>query len=72
MTEATTNQNAQADARRPSHVAYWVKDRENKKSEWRRIGVAWQHADGKGFNVALDLQPLDGRITLRTVEDRHE
>lgn len=72
MAEAKTNENGQAGGRRPTHIAYWVKERENKKGEWRPIGVAWPHADGKGFNISLDLQPMDGRITLRIIEDKHE
>ncbi len=59
-------------SRLPSHVAYQVKEREGKKPIWTRIGSAWSHADGKGFNIQLDAMPLDGRITLRTVEDKNE
>ena len=72
MSEVRTNENGQTSNRRPTHAAYWVREREGKKAEWRQIGVAWSHADGKGFNVVLDLQPLDGRITLRAIEDKHE
>lgn len=68
----TAPETNQGSSRRPSHAAYSVKEREGKKGEWRPIGVAWPHADGKGFNVVLDLMPLDGRITLRAVEDRNE
>ena len=50
----------------PSHAAYQVRDREGAKGIWTRIGSAWPHADGKGFNIQLDVVPLDGRITLRT------
>ena len=32
---------------------------------WTRIGSAWQHADGNGFNIQIETVPLDGRITLR-------
>ncbi|MFO0890974.1 MAG: hypothetical protein U0790_17755 [Isosphaeraceae bacterium] len=68
MTTATEDTNQTS--KRPTHVAYSVKDRgENKKSEWRAIGVAWAHADAKGFNVVLDMMPLDGRITLRAAQD---
>ena len=67
MTTATEETNQAS--KRPTHTAYSVKDRENKKSEWRPIGVAFAHADGKGFNVVLDLMPLDGRITLRAAPD---
>lgn len=59
--------------RRPSHIAYWVKELgEEKAGIWRPVGVAWEHADGKGFSVQLDLQPLDGRITLRVPEEKKE
>jgi hypothetical protein len=56
----------------PSHFAYQVREREGKKAIWTRIGSAWSHGDSKGFNVQLDAVPVDGRITLRTVEDKKE
>jgi len=58
-----TNNNA---SRQPSHAVYHVRDREGAKSLWTRIGSAWAHADGQGFNVQVEAVPLDGRITLRT------
>jgi hypothetical protein len=70
--DETTSDEAQAGGRRPSHIAYWIRDRENQKGEWHAIGVAWAHADGKGFNVALDLLPRDGRVALRLLEDKPE
>ena len=54
----------------PSHVAYQVRDGKDKKSFWTRIGSAWPHADGKGFNIQIDAVPLDGRITLRVVTEQ--
>jgi len=57
---------------RPAYIAYWVKDRESKKGVWHPIGAAWPHADGKGFNLLLDLQPRDGRVTLRVLEEQNE
>jgi hypothetical protein len=30
-----------------------------------RIGSAWAHADGNGFNIQIETVPLDERITLR-------
>jgi hypothetical protein len=54
----------------PTHTAYHVRDRgEGQKSFWTRIGAAWAHADGKGFNIQLELAPLDGRIALRVVSE---
>jgi hypothetical protein len=70
MSEATT---PAPSGKTPSHTAYQVRDRgEGKKSFWTRIGSAWQHADGKGFNVQLDCVPLDGRVSLRVASETKE
>jgi hypothetical protein len=71
MTDTKTNDATVSKA--PTHIAYQVRDRDGKKGFWTRIGSAWPHADGKGFNIQLDgLVPLDGRITLRVVSDKKE
>lgn len=49
----------------PTHIAYHVRDGKGDESFWTRIGSAWQHADGNGFNIQIETVPLDGRITLR-------
>jgi hypothetical protein len=60
-------------SRSPTHVAYQVRDRgEGKKSFWTRIGAAWAHADGNGFNIQIETVPLDGRITLRVASEKKE
>ena len=68
MTENTTTSTGNA----PSHIAYQVRDREGRKSFWTRIGSAWPHADGKGFNIQIDAVPLDGRITLRLPTEKQD
>jgi hypothetical protein len=68
MTDATTPTVSRA----PAFIAYQVRDREGKKGIWTRIGSAWNHADGKGFNIQLEVVPLDGRITLRSADDKKE
>ena len=64
-TEATTT-------KLPTHVAYQVRNREGKKAIWTRIGSAWAHADGSGFNIQLDANPVDGKLTLRTRTEKEE
>lgn len=59
-------------AKTPSHVAYHVRDREGRKGFWTRIGSAWAHADSKGFNLQLEVVPLDGRVTLRVASDKKD
>ena len=51
--------------KRPSHRVYAV-TRNGKNSFWAPIGAAWTHGDGEGFNVVLDLMPLNGaEIVIR-------
>lgn len=56
----------------PTHIAYQVKDREGTKGFWTRIGAAWAHGDGQGFNIQIEAVPLDGRITLRIASEKTE
>jgi hypothetical protein len=66
---STTTSNG-ASSKAPSHVAYQVRSNEGQKSIWTRIGGAWPHSDGQGFNILLDALPIDGRITLRIPNDK--
>jgi hypothetical protein len=63
----TKNQTA---SKAPSHIAYHVRNREGGEGFWTRIGSAWQHADGNGFNIQIETVPLDGRITLRIASEK--
>lgn len=65
-----SNNNETAASKAPSHVAYHVRDRDGKKGFWTRIGSAWAHADGKGFNLQVEMVPLDGRISLRIATEQ--
>lgn len=71
MTDTNTTTNPGV-SRTPSHTAYQVRDREGKKGIWTRIGSAWAHADGNGFNIQIEAVPLDGRISLRVPTDKKE
>ena len=48
----------------PTHRVYTVRG-EGEDAFWTRIGSAWPHKDGKGFNLQLDALPVDGRLVLR-------
>ena len=67
----TDNNHTEAKAsKRPTHTAYAVRERQGKDAIWTRIGAAWAHADGKGFNLQIEVVPLDGRITIRVPSDK--
>jgi hypothetical protein len=66
------SKNESTTSKTPSHVVYQVRDRDGQKGFFTRIGAAWPHKDGKGFNVQIDAVPLDGRITLRVLSEAKE
>ncbi len=52
-----------------SHLfAYTVEEYDagngKKAKSWTRIGAAFPHKDGPGFNLELRALPVDGRIVL--------
>ena len=62
---------------KPTHYAYHVTDRvqdgsEQKGGFWTKIGAAWPHRDGKGFNISIETIPLNGRLVLREREEREQ
>ena len=67
-----TNDQKTTASKTPSHIAYHVKDGNSGKGYWTRIGAAWAHADGNGFNIQIDVIPLDGQIKLRVASDKPE
>lgn len=65
-------------SRAPSYIAYHIRELpgvinpKDKRAIWTRIGGAWRHHDGKGFNIQIEVVPLDGKITLRVAEDQRD
>jgi hypothetical protein len=50
--------------KRPTHAVYVV-DGEGDTAFWTKIGGAWPHEDGEGFNLVLTAFPLHGRLVVR-------
>ena len=66
MSDQHTNTN------RPTHRLFHVTG-EADQSNWTRIGAAWPHKDGKGFNIDLEYLPQkQGRIVLREETEQQE
>ena len=51
-------------SKRPTLIAYSVREREGQKAIWTRIGAAWSHGTGTGFNIQLEVLPIGDRIVL--------
>lgn len=56
---------------RPAFDAYAV-DGDGDTAFWSRIGGAWPHEDGKGYNIQLAAVPVNGRIALRVPREKKE
>ena len=58
-------------SKKPTHVAYHVREGQGDKSYWTRIGAAWPHKDGDGYNIRFDItiRP-DTRLVLRKADAR--
>ena len=57
------------ESNRPDYRVYAV-TKNGDKSYWNAIGAAWSHKDGEGFNVKLDMLPLNGAdIVIRKPKD---
>ena len=54
----------------PSHQALSVSEGKDGKSYFKEIGAAFAHKDGQGFNIELQALPVNGRIVLRSPQDR--
>lgn len=67
MTRNTTTESKQTrQTNSPAFIAWHVVERGD-KAFWTRIGAAWDHKDGEGLTLQLDLMPVhDGRVVLRT------
>ena len=50
--------------RKPSHLAYQVSEAADGKAHFNRIGAAFRHRDGEGFNIQLESVPVDPRADL--------
>lgn len=56
--------------KRPSFGAFQVKEGSEGQSYFNRIGSAFAHKDGQGHTLQLDATPIDGRVVLRTQQER--
>jgi hypothetical protein len=72
MSQETNTSTGSKTTRKPSYIAYSIRDREGKDSKWTEIGVAFPHKDGKGFDILFEVVPLNGRITIRVPSEKKD
>lgn len=51
----------QTTAKYPTHTVYYLKAKEgSEKSDWIKVGAAWENSDQKGLNLSLTVlgQPI--------------
>ena len=65
------NQTSRKGSKKPTLIAWHVRESGNGKGYWTRIGAAWTNRDG-GFTIQLDSVPLDGRIVCQPPKEKEE
>jgi len=50
--------------KKPTHEAFVVIG-EGDSAFWTKIGAAWPHDDGKGWNIDVTAFPVNGRLVMR-------
>ena len=57
---------------RPTHTLFHVTG-EGDAQNWTRIGAAWAHQDGKGFNLDVEMIPMKpGRFVVREAKPKQK
>jgi hypothetical protein len=51
-------------SKKPTLIAYTIREREGHKAIWTRIGAAWPHGTGNGLSIQLEALPIGDRIVL--------
>lgn len=73
MSKRAANTDSKQDTSAPRLDAFTVREYQlsgETRTEWLKVGTAFPHADGKGFNVVLHAIPADGKLTLRVHEPK--
>jgi hypothetical protein len=50
----------------------YVSSKAQKAKSWTKVGVAFPHREGPGFNLELSALPLDGRLVALVPSDDEE
>lgn len=66
MTEEQTDE---ARGKRPDASSHLIRTDRDGNEKWVKLGPAWQHKDGQGFNIQPDDPAYGDRIVLRTLRD---
>ena len=56
--------------KQPSFHAFQVDNGQDGNAYFNKIGAAFEHKDGQGHTVDLKSIPVDGRVVLRTPQER--
>jgi hypothetical protein len=51
-------------------VDNWTNSEGAEQANWIRLGTAFAHKDGKGFNVELKAMPVSGKLVIREYEPK--
>lgn len=59
--------NTNTEPKRPTHNI-WRVTGDGENARWVKVGAAWPHKSGGGFNLVFDAVPVSGRTVLRKIK----
>jgi hypothetical protein len=70
----TKNRKQNRETNPPKMIAYHVADSGRGRKFWTRLGGVWEHKNGEGLTIFLNVLPVDfdGRIVLLPPRDEGE
>ena len=55
--------------KKPDFIAYSVEEGKDGQAYFNKIGAAWAHRDGQGYDLNMSATPVNGRVSLRMMRD---
>jgi hypothetical protein len=60
-----TNQ-TETTSKQPTHTVYYLKPKDGTdKSDWIKVGAAWEHGDKDGLNLSLNIMGQNVPVVVR-------
>ena len=57
---------------KPSHTLFTTRKFEvdgEQRTEFNKVGVAWEHLSGDGFQISLTSLPIDGKLVMLVAKE---
>ena len=65
-----TNQ-TETTSKSPTHTVYYLKAKDGMdKTDWVKVGAAWEHGDKDGLNLSLNILSQNVPVVVRKIKPK--